>query len=138
MPTRYKLRCGFHRAEGVHSMQVSIPCPLVVDRAKKAAAAHHFIGRDNSRVGFGATIPKARLSLGLEKLGRDLGQATLRLSGCPIQQSDLILGQNLRRRGSDLTGFDLARLRADQHATSDERRLSCCSLMKLNVTIYLS
>jgi hypothetical protein len=34
IPIRYRLRRSFHRAEGAHSLQVFIPCPPVVDRAK--------------------------------------------------------------------------------------------------------
>ncbi len=31
---RYRLRGDFQSAEGAHSLQVFIPCPPVVDRAK--------------------------------------------------------------------------------------------------------
>jgi hypothetical protein len=33
-PIRYRLRTSFQRADGAHSIQVSTPCPLVVDRGK--------------------------------------------------------------------------------------------------------
>src|SRR5918993_199251 len=58
-------------------------------QGEKAAAAHHSLGHDNSRMAsvlWSQTIPIDSL----EKLGCDLCPATLRLSGCPIRQSDIV------------------------------------------------
>ena len=43
-----------------------------------------------------------------------------------------LFGPNLCRRGSTLTRGGLTRVSADQPATSNERRLSCYSAMKIN------
>ena len=86
---RYRLRRSFHRVEIAHTLQVSIPCPLLMDRAK-CRRGSPFSSHDNSRVGLGATIPQARRSIGLGKLGCDLCPATLRPGGRPIQQSGLV------------------------------------------------
>jgi hypothetical protein len=45
-----------------------------------------------------------------------------------------LFGRDLSRWGSALTGVGLARVRADQPAMSNERRLSGCSVMRLTTT----
>jgi hypothetical protein len=64
--SQFSERRGCSSDTGVHTLSA---CG---GQGEKAAVVHHFIGHDNSRVGFGATIPKGCRSLGMGQLGRNL------------------------------------------------------------------
>jgi hypothetical protein len=136
-PIWYRLRRSFHRAEGAHSIQVSAHCPHGVDRAKRPPRLTISSG----------TITQCRLRCYDPQRWPivRLGEARVRSQSCDFEAwwmsnptiRPCLFGPNLSRRSSALIGVGLARVSADPPATSNERRLSCCSMMKCSAIAYI-